>query len=57
MRPLGSGSKPKMFAGCVRGESPRVFIFETAEKQKQFLDNLNGRAKKEVENNEVQEEK
>ena len=39
MRPLGSGSKPKMFAGCVRGESPRVLISETAEKQKQFLDN------------------
>ena len=39
MRPLGASSKPKMFTGCVRGESPKVFISETADKQKAFLDN------------------
>lgn len=40
MRPLGSTSKPKMFAGCVRGESPKVYISETVDKQKVFLDKL-----------------
>lgn len=38
MRPLGVTSRPKMFSGCIKGESPRVFIAETAEKQKSFLD-------------------
>ena len=40
MRPLGSTSKPKMFAGCVRGESPKVYISETVDKQKVFLDKI-----------------
>ena len=40
MRPLGSTSKPKMFAGCVRGESPKVYISENIDKQKVFLDNI-----------------
>lgn len=38
MRPLGVTSKPKMFSGCIRGESPKVFIAETAEKQRILLD-------------------
>lgn len=39
MRPLGYNSKPKMFSGCVKGESPKVFISESVERQKEFLDN------------------
>lgn len=38
MRPLGSESKPKMFAGCVVGDSPKVFFSETEGKLKVFLD-------------------
>ena len=40
MRPLGSTSKPKMFAGCVRGESPKVYIAENVDKHKVFLDSI-----------------
>ena len=38
MRPLGVNGKPKMFAGCVKGESPKIYITGTAEKQKEYLD-------------------
>ena len=38
MRPLGLNGKPKMFAGCIRGESPKVFISDSTEKQKTLLD-------------------
>lgn len=38
MRPLKFASKPKMFAGCIRGESPKIFISENEEKQKTLLD-------------------
>lgn len=38
MRPLGIDSKPKMFKGCVKGESPKIFITDSIQKQKDFLD-------------------
>jgi DNA helicase IV len=38
MRPLGIDSKPKMFKGCVKGESPKILITDSLQKQKDFLD-------------------
>ncbi len=38
MRPLGINTKPKMFTGCVRGESPKIYVTETSDKQKKILD-------------------
>ncbi len=38
MRPLGIDSKPKMFSGCVEGESPKILITDVIQKQKDFLD-------------------
>lgn len=38
MRPLGKNGSPKLFEGCVKGESPKVFISELVEKQKEFID-------------------
>ena len=38
MRPLGLPSKPKMFSGCVKGESPKVYITGSIDKQKEYLD-------------------
>lgn len=52
MRPLGTRSKPKMFAGCIRGESPWIYITESIEKQKEYLDhtlkNVEGKKIKDV---------
>ena len=39
MRPLGDSNKLKMVAGCVRGESPKVFILENEEQSIDHLDN------------------
>ena len=39
MRPLGARAKPILFEGCVRGESPKIFISENSEKQKENIDN------------------
>lgn len=38
MRPLGITSKPKMFSGCIVGEPPKVFVAETADKHKVYLE-------------------
>lgn len=37
MRSLGLEQKPKMFKGCVKGESPKIFISDDLEKQREYL--------------------
>ena len=38
MRPLGIDSKPKMFQGCIKGDSPKIYITDSESKQKEFLE-------------------
>lgn len=38
MRTLGKDKMPKMFEGCVKGESPKIFITEDTENQLEFID-------------------
>ncbi len=40
MRPLKSNSVPKMIQGCVKGESPRIYISESVERDKAFIDKV-----------------
>lgn len=39
MRPLKNAKKPKMFSGCITGESPKIFISGENEKQIDFINN------------------
>lgn len=39
MRPLKNAKKPKMFSGCITGESPKIFISGEDEKQIDFINN------------------
>jgi hypothetical protein len=40
MRPLGDSCRPKMFSGCVKGDSPFIVISDNQEKQIEFIDAL-----------------
>lgn len=39
MRPLKNAKKPKMFSGCITGESPKIFISGENKKQIDFINN------------------
>ena len=39
MRPLKEAKRPKMFSGCITGESPKIFISNEKDKQIEFVNN------------------